>query len=132
MVDIAPLNYERWAVIVNPLQAPDTRGERAPAEARHTEQLIQVSPSLNRLDTRKKASLIEQTLMPAAVRRKIIERKPVASPVTSHPAGWVLRQPLPIEIFTSAGDQPAPDPGKVIELYTPPEIPPGPGVRLSG
>ena len=36
------------------------------------------------------------------------------------------------KIFTSAGDQPAPDPGKVIELYTPPEIPPGPGVRLSG
>ena len=132
MAEIAPLNYERWAVIVNPLPAPDTWGERAPAVARHTEQLVQVSPSLNRLDTRKKESLIEQTLKPAAVRRKILERKPVASPVTSHPAGWVLRQPLPIKIFTSAGDQPAPDPGKVIELYTPPEIPPGPGVRLSG
>ena len=58
MVDVAPLNYERWAVIVSPIQASDVRGVRPTYDARHIEQLIQLAPSLNNVDSRKKESLI--------------------------------------------------------------------------
>ena len=118
MVDVAPLNYERWAVIVSPIQASDVRGVRPTYDARHIEQLIQLAPSLNNVDSRKKESLIEQTLKSPDVRQKFPKPKPEAPPVTSHPAGLVLRQPLPIGVFTSALDQAAPDPRKVTELYT--------------
>jgi len=36
MVDIvAPLNYERWAVLVSPLLLPDAQGEKPAAVSRH-------------------------------------------------------------------------------------------------
>ena len=133
MAEIAPLNYERWAVIVNPMLAPDTGGVRPSYEARHVEQLIQLAPSLNNVETRKKESLIEQTLKPTEGRRRILVNKPEGPPVTSHPVGMVLRQPLPGEIFTSAGEElPSPDPQSVTVLYAPPEITLHPSVDVIG
>jgi len=128
MAEIAPLNYERWAVIVSPMVTQGALNVRPPGEARHTEQLIQIAPSLGRLDSRKHESLIEQTLRPAEARRRLIERKRVAPPVTSHPGGLRLRQPLPREALDSAGNLPVPDSQTVTQLYTPPEPPHPAGV----
>ncbi len=132
MAEIAPLNYERWAVIVSPLQGAEAPGVLPASGARHAEQLAQVSASLNRMDSRTKESLIEQSFQPEIVRRKISKPKSEPPSITPHTAKWVLLQPLPNEIFASARDQPALDPRKVTELYKHPEITPGPTVRISG
>ncbi|MBC8339524.1 MAG: hypothetical protein ISR51_00175 [Rhodospirillales bacterium] len=134
MAEVAPLNYERWALIVSPMVTQGGLGVPPGYEARHTEQLVQISPSLGRLDSRARESLVEQTLKPPESHRKAkgLERKRPAPPLTSHPAGLVLRQPLPREIFTSAGNLPVPLPQTVAELYTPPETPHHASVDVTG
>jgi len=132
MAEIAPLNYERWAVMFSPLWVHGAPNATPASGARHAEQLTQVSASLNRLDSRTKESLIEQSIQPMVMRRKIPKRESEPPSITSHPAEWVLLQPLPNEIFTSARNQPALDPRKITELYKQPETTLGPAVRISG
>ncbi len=132
MAEIAPLTYERWAVIVSPLQGGEAPGVLPGSGARNAEQLTQVSASLNRLDSRTKESLIEQSIQPVKVRRKIPKPKSEPPSITSHTAEWVLLQPLPNEIFNSDRNQPVLDPRKITELYKHPEPTPGPAVRISG
>ncbi len=134
MVDVAPLNYERWAVIVSPLEVPGAQGGMYAVPLRHLEQLTQVSASLDNVDSRKKESLVEQAVKPPEARRKVPKPKPAPppSPTTSHPAEWLLRQPLPMEVLASARNQSALDPRKITELYRPPESTPGSNVRVSG
>lgn len=132
MFDIAPLNYERWAVIVSPLQVFDAWDVKPASPSRHAEQLTQVSATLSRLDSRTKESLIEQSIQPAKLRRKILKRKPEPPSITSHAAEWLLSLPFPNGIFNSARNQPALDPRKITELYKHPENTRGPAVRISG
>ena len=86
MAEIAPLNYERWAVIVSPLLVHDAPYVTPASGARHAEQLTQVSASLNRLDSRTKESLIEQNIRPPDARRKAPQREPEPSLTESHPS----------------------------------------------
>jgi len=132
MNDIAPLNYERWAVIVSPLLVPDAPEGGYAVPLRHPEGLVQVGASLGRLDSRKKESLIEQTFQPVGVRRKVPERKPAPPPATSHPPEWVLRQPLPMGTLASARNDSVVDIRKAIEAYAPRQPTPDPSVRVSG
>ncbi len=132
MSEIAPLNYERWAVVISPLVVSDPPGVLPGSGARHAEQLTQVGASLNRLDTRKKESLIEQSIQPVELRRKILKRKSEPPSITSHPAEWVLLQPRPNEIFNSDRNQPALGARKIVELYEHPDPTPVPAVRISG
>ena len=132
MVDIAPLNYERWAVIVSPLLVSDAREVKPTTASRHAEQLTQVSAALSHLDSRKKEGLIEQNIQPMVLRRKTLERNSEPPLTESHPAEWLLLLPLPNGIFNSARNQPALDPRKITELYDHPETTRGPAVRISG
>ena len=134
MDGIAPFNYERWAVMVSPLLVPDVVGVKSAFGLRHDEQLTQVSASLGQLDSRKKESLIEQEVPPPPSQRNATKTQspPPPLPTTSHPAEWLLRQPLPMAVIASARGQSAPDPRKITQLYTPPDSPPGSSVRISG
>ncbi len=131
-LNIAPLNYERWAVVVSPLHGLEAAGALPGSGVRHTEQLTQVSASLSHLDSRKKEGSIEQNIRSADMRRKAPKRNPAPSPVRSHPGGWVLSQPLPDGIFTAARNLTAPNPGKVVELYKRPEPAPAATLRVFG
>ena len=135
MVDIAPLNYERWAVIVSPLQVQEVQGGGYAVPLRHPEGLVQVGASLSRLDSRKKESLIEQKVPPPEQRHKVSRSKPQPPPplpIKSHPPDCLLRQPLPMAAIASARNQTVVIPGKVIGLYTPPEVAFVPSMRVSG
>ena len=132
MAEIAPLNYERWAVMFSPLWVHGAPNVTPASGTRHAEQLTQVSASLNRLDSRTNESLIEQSIQPMVMRRKIPKRESEPLSITSHTGGWVLLQPLPNGIFNVAQNQPALDPRKVTELYKQPETTLGPAVRISG
>jgi len=131
-LNYAPLNYERWAVMVSPLHGIEAPGVVPGFGARQAEELTQVSAATSRLDSRKKESLIEQTIRPGKVRRKILKRKSAPPPLTSHPAGWALSQPLPDGIYASARNPLTVDPRKVTELYKHPEPARVPSVRISG
>ncbi|MDA1090349.1 MAG: hypothetical protein O3A85_08575 [Proteobacteria bacterium] len=134
MNDIAPLNYERWAVVVSPLLVPEAQEVKSAFGSRQTEQLVQVGASLGRLDTRKKESLIEQSLRQPEQRSRIPGFKPPRSPppTTSHPSEWLLRQPLPMAAIASARNQSAPALRTILKLYTPPALPVVHRVRLDG
>ncbi len=132
MFDIAPLNYERWAVMVSPLlvdSAPDVKPASA---ARLAEQLAQLSVSPRLLGSRTGEGLIEQNIHPMELRRKSLERNSEPPLNGQPPAEWLLLLPLPNGIFNSAPSQPASDPGKVMELYKRSEPTRGPAVRISG
>ncbi len=132
MAEIAPLNYERWAVVVSPLQVSDAPEAKPTTASRHAEQLAQVSAAPSRLGSRPGEGSIGQNNQPVGLRPKTLERHSEPPVAESQPAEWVLLQPLPNGIFNAARNQPALDPRKITELYKHPEPTPGPSVRISG
>ncbi len=132
MFDIAPLNYERWAVMVSPLLVDSTPDAKPASAARHAEQTAQLSVSPRLLGSRTGEGLIEQKIRPMEVPRKSLERNS-EPPLNGQPPGeWLVILPLPNGIFNSAPSQPALDPAKVTELYKHSEPTRGPAVRISG
>lgn len=132
MFDIAPLNYERWAVMVSPLLVDSAPDVKSIAAARHAEEFTQLSASPRTLGSPIGEGLTEPDIRPEELRRKTLKRESEPASITSHPAEWLLVQPFPSGIFNSAPNQPALDPGKVTELYKHPEPTRGPAVRISG
>lgn len=132
MAEIAPLNYERWAVMVSPLLVPDAQNAKSTAASRHAEQLTQVSAAPSRLGSRTDEGSIGQNNQPVGLRRKTLDRRSESPATESRPAERLLSLPLPNGIFNTAQNQPALDPRKVTELYEHPETTRGRGVSILG
>jgi len=132
MFDIAPPDYERWAVVVSPLQVPEYRDVTATSALRHTELLAQVSASLSHLDSRKKEGLAEQDVQSATLTRNTLKRSSEHPSTKSYSAKWGLLQPLPVGIYNTALNQSTLEPQKISKLYKSPETTRGLAVRISG
>ncbi|MFQ5763392.1 MAG: hypothetical protein ACE5GT_00545 [Rhodospirillales bacterium] len=132
MSEIAPLDYERWAVLVSPLLAPGAAYVEAKQPPRHAEQLGPVSAALNRPGSRAGEGLNGSDSRPMELGPKTLERDPEHPLNGPHPTdlNWFFQ--LPSGVRDSMQNQPALDPQKVTERYEFPEKPRGATVRLSG
>lgn len=134
MADIAPLNYERWAVIVSPLEVAAVQEGGYVVPLRHPEGLVQLGASMSSVDSRSKESLVEKTLGPEKAPQKISKSKsaPPPAPPVSNPTDMVLSQPLPMEVIASAREQPVPNRNEVLASYVPVQEPSAPVIRVTG
>ncbi len=132
MLIIAPLDYERYAVLVSPLLVPGAQHAEAKPPPRRTEQLGPVNAALSGTGSRTGEGMREPVSRPMGLRRKTLELDQERLLNGPHPADLSLLFPLPNEIFNSARNQPALDPRKVTELYKHPETTRGSSVRISG
>ena len=132
MLNIAPLDYERWAVLVSPLLVPGAPHVEAKPPPRHAEHLGPVSAALSGTGSRAGEGLREPVSRLMGLRRKTLERDQARPLNEPHPTDLSLLFPLPNGIFNSAQNQPAIDPRIVMELYDHPENTRGTTVRISG
>jgi len=132
MSDIAPLDYERWAVLVSPLLVPGAQQVEAKPPPRHAEQTGPVSAAPSGTGSRASGDQMGLGARPAKLPRRAFERDsehPLNGP---HPTdlNWFFR--LPNETRDSMRDQPAIEPRRIVRLYEHPEKTRGTTVRVSG
>lgn len=129
---VAPLDYERWAVLVNPLLVPSAVQVEAKSPPRQAEQLGAVNAALNGTSSRAGEGLREPISRSMGLGRNSIERNS-ASPLTVPPPtdlNWFFQ--LPGGARGSMQDRPAIDPQKVAELYVSPETAPSTTLSVLG
>ena len=128
---IAPLDYERWAVLVSPLLAPGAGHVEAKQPPRHAEQLGPVSGELNRPGSRTGEELRKPDFRLMGMRRKSLERDQEHALNGPHPTdlNWFFQ--LPSGVRDSMQDRPALDPRTVTGLYDRPESARGITVSVS-
>ncbi len=132
MLNIAPLDYERYAVLVNPLPAADARHIDAATPSRRVEQTDPVSTALGRADPQVGKEIKGRNFGLAVIKGEPIERdseQPLNEP---HPTDLNWFYQASNEARNSILDQPAIDPRAVIELYERPQKTPSAIVRVLG
>lgn len=132
MSDIAPLNYERWAVLVSPLQGQDAVHAGAKPTPKQLEQTGPVSAALSGTSSGAGETLKKSDSREIEARRKSLEREsehPLNGP---HPTdlNWFFQ--LPGGVRESLQDRPVPGPRIVSGLYDRPEIMRGAAVSVLG
>lgn len=129
---IAPLDYERYAVLVNPLLAPGAEHTEAHPPTRQTEQPGPVNAALSGTSSRAGEGLREPVSRPMEVRRKSFERGPEPPLNEPYPTdlNWFFQ--LPSGVRESAQGRPVLDPWIVTGLYDHPETPRGATLSVSG
>ena len=132
MMNIAPLDYERYAVLVNPLSVPDAAHVDANPPPRRIEQIAQVSTKLSRPDSRAGEELKGHGSRPTDLRRKLTEHDPGHPLNAPHPTDLNWLYQIPNEAGKSIQDQPTIAPLTVVELYDRPGKTRGATVRISG
>ncbi|MCH7485588.1 MAG: hypothetical protein IIC04_01195 [Proteobacteria bacterium] len=132
MLNIAPLEYERWAVLVSPLLIPEAERVGAKPPPRLAEPVDPVSAEIYRhgwvAGGRPKGPGTRSTEVP----RKSHERNPEHPLEGPHPTDLNLLFRVPIEILESSQDRPVVDARNVTGLYEHPGNPLATTVRLSG
>ncbi len=98
MLNIAPLDYERYAVLVSPLLVPDAARVEAKPPPRHAEQLGPVSAALNRPGLRTGEGLNGSDSRPMELGPKTPERDPEHPLNGPHPTDLSLFFRRPSEI----------------------------------
>ncbi|NQV84559.1 MAG: hypothetical protein HQ494_12135 [Rhodospirillales bacterium] len=132
MLNIAPLNYERWAVIVSPLQGQGAEHVEAQSSPRQVEQTGPVSAALSGTSSGAGETLRESDSRELEVRRNSFNRNPEHPLNRPHPTDLSLLFQLPIEILNSLRNKPTLDPRTVTGLYDRPENKRGTTVSVSG
>jgi len=132
MLDIAPLNYERWAVVVSPLQVPGGQHGESSPPLRQTERLGQVNASLSGTSSRAGEGLREPVSRSMELRQETHKRDPAPPLNGSYPTDFNWFFLLPDGIRNLMQDRPALDPRKVTGLYDHPESVRGATVSISG
>ncbi len=132
MADIAPLDYERWTVLVSPLLAPGAAYVEAKPPPRHAEQLGPVSTALNRPVSRTGEGLKGSDSRPMELGPKTLECDPEHPLNGPEPTDLSLFFQRPSEICNLTQNQPAIDAWKAAGLCEHPESTHGTTVSDSG
>jgi len=129
---IAPLDYERWAVLVNPLLVPGGQhGESGPSP-RQAEQLGQVNASLSSTSSRAGEGLREPVSRSTGLRQETQKREPAPPLNGPHPTDFNWFFLLPNGSRGLMQDLSAPVSRIVAGLYDHPKTTRGATVSVSG
>ncbi len=120
---VAPLSYERYAVLVSPLLVPDVLPVTAKPPSRQVEQLAPVNPTSRRAGSHPEAVLkksISQTVDVPQSSPVQSRTRPLHGPPLPDARNFLS---LPVHSVGSMRDQTIPDPRKLVRLYEHPENP---------
>lgn len=102
MLNVAPLDYERYAVLVSPLEVPGIAAPRAVTPHREIEELAQTSSNLDRRASLAQNDLETRTDQRSGSQRHQADRETGHPSDSPHPTDFGL----PAELFESARQTP--------------------------
>lgn len=130
---IAPMDYERYAVLFSPLLVPDAPRAEAPPPSRQVDQLDPVRPTFRRFDSRADHGLPDATFGLARNPAVVLTERGTLQPSSATYAAdqtWLFQ--LPNDLRETIQEPPNPLPATVTGLYGHEEKVSGSAVRVTG
>ena len=131
MLNIAPLDYERYAVLVNPLLIPGPVNVAVKPPQRRTEPVNPASADLGNLGSSAGNAVKSLSAVPARTRTATPDRDLLYALNRPHPISLNRLAQVPSKIWEAEQFQPGTVPRRVAELYESPGEAPRETIRLS-
>lgn len=133
MLPVAPMDYERYAVLLSPLLVSDAPRAEAPPPSRQVDELDPIRATLRRFDSRADRGLPDTTFGPTRNPAVVLKGRGAVQPTSLTYAAdlaWLFQ--LPNDVRAAIQKPPNLDPAAVANLYEREEKGTTAAVRVSG
>jgi len=117
MLNIAPLDYERYAALYGPSQMPVTAQTEITPSQRSIEEIDRANPARGRLDSSARENVKDPELLPGNLQQAQRERDPEHPLNGPFPTDLWGSYGIPVEILNATQTQLGPTSEKVAEIY---------------